>query len=581
MEIKDRLLGREFKDYRLTEKLGGGAFGAVYRAEHTRLSKSFAVKILHPHIADNKDIVTRFRREAQSLASLDHPNIVQIIDFDQDEEMGFYLILEWLKGDALNTVLKREGQLPMEQVINLFQQLMAALSVSHEQGIIHRDLKPANLMILASGQGQVLKVLDYGIAAMEDGNHDLTSDGTAMGSANYMSPEQALGKIREIDNRSDLYSCGIILGKCLTGRNIFPADSPTQILWKHIYEPPPRLNDIYPEGLFPESLEEVFAKSIAKDKEDRFQSAEEFSQALTDVLLELRHGMSQGTPPPASVTPKVAAPAFQTPNAKESSSRGVATPSRGAAVATPSPVSAARHTTEGGLSAHTRAPGRSSSSLGESSTSSSSRFASFSSPRSSTVGEGSTSTPRFGGVGEGSTSTPRFGGVGEGSTSTPRFGGATIRAPKGLNSLGQDVAVGDASASMSSGFGSNSSQRSPIRPKLRGGRPGANRPSGPGRPSGSGRPGANRAAGSKRPIRSARKSPEVASKGGSSGLLWALVGLIVVAAAAGVWFFVLADKGGGAAVRSNPDAPVTRRKDDNFWKNLEKEASKKRPNKRR
>jgi serine/threonine-protein kinase len=142
-EYKDPLIGRTIKSYRLTDKLGGGAFGAVYRAEHTRINKSFAVKVLHPHIASNEEVVKRFRREAQSLAALDHPNIVQIVDFDQNDEVGLFLILEWLKGEPLSKILKQETRLSIEQTENLFIQLLAALAEAHAQGIVHRDLKPA------------------------------------------------------------------------------------------------------------------------------------------------------------------------------------------------------------------------------------------------------------------------------------------------------------------------------------------------------------------------------------------------------------------------------------------------------
>lgn len=280
-KAKDPLIGREVKDYRFVGKLGGGAFGAVYRAEHVRLSgRSVAIKVLHPHIATDEGIVERFRREARSLASFNHPNIVQIIDFDWHDEIGFYLVLEWINGDALNKVLKTQKRLDVEVVIDLFSQMLSGLAEAHSKGIVHRDLKPANLMIVEAGASRVLKVLDFGIASLSDSEHDLTTDGTAMGSANYMSPEQALGQIKKIDNRSDLYSCGIIMGKCLTGKNVYAADSPTQILWKHIYEPPPLLSSLYPAGNFSKALEDVFAKSIAKEKDARFQSAEEFLEAL-------------------------------------------------------------------------------------------------------------------------------------------------------------------------------------------------------------------------------------------------------------------------------------------------------------
>lgn len=591
MEFKDPLLGREFKDYRVTEKLGGGAFGAVYRAEHTRLSKSFAVKVLHPHIATNEDIVTRFRREAQSLAALDHPNIVQIIDFDQDPEIGFYLVLEWLKGEPLNKLLKREKALPFEQVAELFTQLLGALGEAHTQGIVHRDLKPANLMILPSGRGQVLKVLDFGIAAMADGNHDLTTDGTAMGSANYMSPEQALGKIREIDNRSDLYSCGIIFGKCLTGRNIFPADSPTQILWKHIYEEPPRLNDLYPEGLFSESVEEVFAQSIAKDKADRFQDAKEFSTAVYDALMELRQGMSAVARMPGGVTPHFApAPLEETPSngggvlqgilagssGSTSSPAPAQTPPPGFAAATPAPATATPATTGSNPSVsapmgspqvttpqrHTptslpaqghagqaaaRTPGRSSASLGSQSgaNSSTGRFARF------TTSSSNASNP-----------TP----VGEGSASgAGGLSGRYMSTSPNRHSTQDVKTIGESSGSMSSSFSVQQALDSgPIRPKIRPSRP-------------------TTGTAGNRGMRSARRdnSPPPKEDAGSA-LKWVILGTVVVLVGVLVWFFALRPSG----VNINPGTNTVKKRgnsDDNFWRNLENEDTKprKRPGKRR
>ncbi|TNE51327.1 MAG: serine/threonine protein kinase [Deltaproteobacteria bacterium] len=588
MEFKDPLLGREFKDYRVTEKLGGGAFGAVYRAEHTRLSKSFAVKVLHPHIATNEDIVTRFRREAQSLAALDHPNIVQIIDFDQDPDIGFYLVLEWLKGEPLNKLLKREKALPFEQVAELFTQLLGALGEAHSQGIVHRDLKPANLMILPSGRGQVLKVLDFGIAAMADGNHDLTTDGTAMGSANYMSPEQALGKIREIDNRSDLYSCGIIFGKCLTGRNVFPADSPTQILWKHIYEEAPRLNDLYPEGLFPEMVEEVFARSIAKDKADRFQDAKEFSTAVYDALMELRQGMSavarmpggvtphftpaplEGAPPegggvlqgilsgstsspaPAQTPPPMAAPS---PAAMAPAARATTAPAA-APVGAPAVTPGARNT-PAGLPAHghARTPGRSSTELKAQSapngSASTGRFARF------------TTTGSTSGIGEGSGSGSTSGLSGRYNSASPgRHSTQSVRTAGGVAST-TATAVGENSSSMSSSFSVQQALDSgPIRPKIR----------------------PSRQASTGRPMRSARRdnAPEEA-KEVPSYYKWILLGVLTLLVGVLVWFFALRDNSISPGNQNTNTRKQKNNNEDNFWKNLEQDANKprKRPGKRR
>ncbi len=298
MAFKDPLLGKKFKDYLIVERIGGGAFGAVYKAQHARLSgKFFAIKVLHPHIAADTEIIKRFEREAESLALLDHPNIVQIIDFDSSDEVGYYIVMEWLKGKPLSKYLKKKKRLSLKETEEIFLQLLVGLGEAHKKGIVHRDLKPANLMLVPTGNSLLVKILDFGIAALKSDDQGLTSDGTAMGSANYMSPEQAMGKVREIDSRSDLYSCGIIFGKCLTGRNIFTGESQTEILMKHIQAPPPKLNELYPAGNFSPELEAFFAKSIAKKKEDRFQTAREFAEAMKAAI----HASELGVGPKAAV----------------------------------------------------------------------------------------------------------------------------------------------------------------------------------------------------------------------------------------------------------------------------------------
>lgn len=283
MAAKDPLIGKEFKFYRIVDKIGGGAFGAVYRAEHTRLPKPFAIKVLHPHIASDELIVSRFEREARTLATLNHPNIVQLVDFDKDDEVGLYLVMEWLRGASMKQIIQKKKRLPMDVTCEFFQHLLSGLQEAHEHGIVHRDLKPANLMIIPAGSHQILKILDFGVASLSSDDRDLTMVGAAMGSANYMSPEQAMGNIKEVDNRSDLYSCGVILGHCLTGKRVFLGETPTQTLMKHIHEPPRTLHEMCPEETFSPQIEAVFARSLAKRKEDRFQSAREFLEAVVDA----------------------------------------------------------------------------------------------------------------------------------------------------------------------------------------------------------------------------------------------------------------------------------------------------------
>lgn len=317
MAATDPLIGKEFKFYRIVDKIGGGAFGAVYRAEHTRVPKPFAIKILHPHIASDELIVGRFEREARTLATLNHPNIVQLVDFDRDDEVGLYLVMEWLRGASMKQIIQKKKRLPLDVTCEFFQHLLSGLQEAHEHGIVHRDLKPANLMIIPAGGHQILKILDFGVASLSSDDRDLTMVGAAMGSANYMSPEQAMGNIKEVDNRSDLYSCGVILGHCLTGKRVFLGDTPTQTLMKHIHETPRSLHEMCPEEEFSPQIEAVFARSLAKRKEDRYQNAREFLDAVVDASKAIAGGRPRRGGPP-SVTGIFQMPTqtgtFQAPN---------------------------------------------------------------------------------------------------------------------------------------------------------------------------------------------------------------------------------------------------------------------------
>ncbi len=283
---EDPLIDRIVGKFRLKERIGGGGFGSVYRAEHIELGNLAAIKILHPHLSHNSLMVERFYREAKLLAKLDHPNIVKIMDYGKLEGLGLYLIMEWLDGKTIQWHLKHEGPPPLELVKKIFEQLLDALAYAHSKGVVHRDLKPENLIWICKGKRtRLLKVLDFGIARIlqdSPGPH-LTETGLAVGTPRYMSPEQAAGELDRVDHRSDIYACGVLLLELLTGKPIFTGTT-NEILLKQIDAPPPRLSELAPDKRFPPGLELVLQRALNKNPEHRYSSAEEFADDLIGIL---------------------------------------------------------------------------------------------------------------------------------------------------------------------------------------------------------------------------------------------------------------------------------------------------------
>lgn len=283
----DPLIGQHVGNHRLIERIGVGGMGVIYKAEHINLGKTYAVKFLHPQFASDEEVVERFRREAQVISSLDHPNIVRETDFGWLDGVGFYLVMEFLKGETLKEVIKREGALEPNRVLKIFEQLLDALEVAHDEGVVHRDLKPENLYLIQRRGKEALKILDFGIAriAMEgEKKQEFTMDGEVYGSPTYMSPEQARGDINRVDARSDLYSAGIILVEALTGRPPYQGNTPAEVMLSHISSLAPRISDLRSDLLFAPELEDVVIKSLGKESEDRYSNATEFLEALLPTL---------------------------------------------------------------------------------------------------------------------------------------------------------------------------------------------------------------------------------------------------------------------------------------------------------
>jgi beta-lactam-binding protein with PASTA domain len=259
--------------YFVTRKLGSGGMADVYLAEDQELGRRVALKLLNDRHANDEQFVERFRREAQSAAGLNHPNIVSIFDRGQAEGT-YYIAMEYLDGRTLKELLVRNGPPPIPIAIDYSRQILQALSFAHRNGIVHRDIKPHNIVVGPDGR---LKVTDFGIA--RSGASQMTEAGSIVGTAQYLSPEQARGA--PVDPRSDLYSLGIVLYEMLTGKVPFTGDAPVEIAMKHLQEVPEPPSEQRPE--VPHELDAIVVRALAKDPEQRYQSAEEMDADLARV----------------------------------------------------------------------------------------------------------------------------------------------------------------------------------------------------------------------------------------------------------------------------------------------------------
>ena len=287
--------------YKVLEVIGTGAMATVYAAEDTRLGRKVALKILRPEQAQDATFRARFKREAEAVASLNNPAIVAVYDTgsynpSQDGEESSsedstaipYIVMEYVEGHTLRSILSRGGHLPVRDALGYSEQLLGALQYSHSMGIIHRDIKPANIMVLertsediAKGQPGQIKVMDFGISrAIEEAGEALTKANVVMGSARYMSPEQVSGK--DIDARSDLYSAACVIYEMIAGRSPFDAESNVDLAAKHLSDTPEPPSKFTPLEV-PAGLDEVILKGLAKNPDERYQSAAEFAQALVSV----------------------------------------------------------------------------------------------------------------------------------------------------------------------------------------------------------------------------------------------------------------------------------------------------------
>jgi serine/threonine-protein kinase len=288
--------------------VGVGGMGRVYCAEQVALGRTVAVKVVHPHLADDELAAARFLNEARTASRLSHPNSVAIFDFGRTEQGQPYIVMEYLRGRDLGHVADDEGPLPLPRIVDVLRQTLAALEEAHALGIVHRDLKPDNVVLepLRSGLDFV-KVVDFGLAKLLEDTPSaqggervgaLTRPGLVCGTPEYMSPEQGRGDT--LDGRSDLYSVGVVLFELLTGRVPFAGDSATKTLLLHLNEAPPDPRNTNPDRLIPAVFVELTLRALAKAREDRWQSAAEFAAALVDALVSVEGRVSQPAPTTAT-----------------------------------------------------------------------------------------------------------------------------------------------------------------------------------------------------------------------------------------------------------------------------------------
>ena len=309
--------GENVGPYRIIEQLGQGGMATVFKAYHPALDRYVAIKVLHPAFKEDPNFLARFQREARIVAKLEHPHIVPVYDFSEHRGMA-YLVMRYVEGQTLKVYLQ-EGSLPPERILEILKPVAEALSYAHEQGVLHRDIKPSNIILTSEGG---IFLTDFGLARMAQSGESTLSQDMMIGTPQYMSPEQAKGE--EVDERTDIYSLGVVLFEMLTGRVPFSADTPYAIIHDHIYTPLPLPSAIKPD-IFP-ALERVVLKALAKEKDDRYQKVTELAMAFEDAIVEATSRIGpapeeEKAAEPATVPSAVVGAKLAVPEAKPSRKR--------------------------------------------------------------------------------------------------------------------------------------------------------------------------------------------------------------------------------------------------------------------
>jgi serine/threonine-protein kinase len=278
--------------YHILKKLGEGGMGQVYLAEHVKMGRKSALKVMHPGMKSDVDAVSRFNREAANASRIAHPNVAAVYDFGETPDGIIYLAMEFIDGPPLTSVVELQGALPPQRAADIVRQTAEALAVAHDMGIVHRDLKPDNIMIARTRDGRdLVKVVDFGIAkAAGNEAQKVTKTGLVVGTPEYMSPEQLSGD--KLDGRSDIYSLALVAFNMLTGTLPFPSDSQQESMIMRLTDRPKSLTDMMPDRVWPADVQSVMDKALERDANARYQHATDFGMALYNAIQR----MPEGTP---------------------------------------------------------------------------------------------------------------------------------------------------------------------------------------------------------------------------------------------------------------------------------------------
>ncbi|MGH7619541.1 MAG: protein kinase domain-containing protein, partial [Gemmatimonadaceae bacterium] len=313
----DRLVGQIVADrYQILAVLGEGGMGRVYLAEHVRMGRKSAVKVMSPNMALSADAISRFNREASNASRINHPNVAQIYDFGETDDGMLYLAMEFVEGETLRSLIQRSGPLPIPRAAELTRQIADALGAAHHLGIVHRDLKPDNILLSQRHDGlDLVKVVDFGIAKTvqgsggeSSGGQTVTTAGVSLGTPEYMSPEQLAGE--RLDARTDLYSLGLVLFNMLTANLPYPRVTSKETLVRRLTSKPQTLSQVVPNAEWPPAIQAALDRALAPEPGDRYASVTDFGRDVAAAVTTIDTGRAPVMPSytPAGPTQRIDTP---------------------------------------------------------------------------------------------------------------------------------------------------------------------------------------------------------------------------------------------------------------------------------